>query len=441
MEFEGDEPGPLDAKLHKLRELAARTGLLVSEPVLTLERALCARLLALRRLIEPLLMRSRGRARPVSIVDDVAVPPHQLAAVLQRLQGLLQQHNVTWTTDACAGDARLRLRPFLDLADPGDRAKLEPLAAGIYEIVLEAGGTIGSSQACGLARTQFLRRQYGELTQVFREIKDAFDPLDQLNPGKVIGDDPHLLLRDLKPWPTPLPKQGASVEHKTPVSSHSGEIAGDLAAAAAANGRNSSSGEPLEEGLPPAEEVFVPALRWPGLSLIETAANCQGCGTCRSLDPATRMCPSFRAERREAASPRAQANLVRQIATGLVDPRLWGADEFKSHADLCLHCKLCRTECPSAVDVSSLMLEAKAAYVEKHGLPPADWVFSRIEFCGTAEQPVSDHHQFPAVAAQLALAAGAACWASRGTGCCPGRPARRFCGARPARGLTSPDRI
>ncbi len=126
--------------------------------------------------------------------------------------------------------------------------------------------------------------------------------------------------------------------------------------------------------------MIEPALRWPALSLVETAANCQGCGTCRSLEPTARMCPSFRALRHEAASPRSQANLVREIATGRLDPRLWGSDEFKAHADLCIHCKLCRSECPSAVDVSSLMLEAKAAYVEMHGLPPHDWVFSRTEF-------------------------------------------------------------
>ena len=86
---------------------------------------------------------SRPR-RPISFVDDVAVPPFQLASVLQRLQGLLQQQNLTWTLDAYAGDGRLRLRPFLDLSDPGDRAKLEPLASRFYDIVLEAGGTISS---------------------------------------------------------------------------------------------------------------------------------------------------------------------------------------------------------------------------------------------------------------------------------------------------------
>ncbi len=380
VEFEGDCPGSIATILGQVRETAARSGTLVSEPVAALEQSECNRLLGLRRLVEPLLMRSRGRARPVSIVDDVAVPPEELVVVLSRLQGLLQQQNVTWTLDACAGDGRLRLRPFLDLSDPGDRARLEPLATGVYDIVLEAGGTIGSSQACGLARTQFLRKQFGELSQVFREIKDAFDPLGQLNPGKVIGDDPHLLLKDLKPWPAQEPRSTAAPEPATPVSWASGEIRAELAAGTTDASSSSKATEAGEIVAPLDETVIEPALRWPVLSLVETAANCQGCGTCRSLEPTARMCPSFRALRHEAASPRAQANLVRDIATGRLDPRLWGTDEFKAHADLCIHCKLCRSECPSAVDVSSLMLEAKAAYVEKHGLPPHDWVFSRIEF-------------------------------------------------------------
>ena len=145
VEFEGNEPDVIAAKLRLVRESAARSGMLVSEPFATVRRVECDRLLGLRRLVEPLLMRSRGRARPISIVDDAAVPPAELAAVLQRLQGLLKQQNVTWTLDAFAGDGRIRLRPFLDLSDPGDRAKLEPLAGRFYDIVLEAGGTISSS--------------------------------------------------------------------------------------------------------------------------------------------------------------------------------------------------------------------------------------------------------------------------------------------------------
>jgi FAD/FMN-containing dehydrogenase/Fe-S oxidoreductase len=387
VEFEGNDLDVVSGKVRLLCELANRTRTLVAPPVTTLKRAECERLLGLRRLLEPLLMRFRGRARPVSFIDDVAVPPDRLAPVVQKLQSLLQQQNVTWTFDAYAGDGRLRIRPFLDLSDPGDRAKLEPLASRVYGIVIEAGGTISSAQGCGLVRTQFLRKQCGELVQVFREIKDAFDPQDQLNPGKIIGDVPHLMLRDLKPWLGPAarpitdPPSSVFSWHGQPAREHSsssGEIALLPERQATMTGQDSSIEEALI-GLPLEASVIEPALRWPGLSVVEMAAACHGCGSCRSLEPSDRMCPSFRALRREAASPRSQANLVRMLANGQIDPRLWGGDEMSAHADLCIHCKLCRTECPSAVDVSSLMLEAKAAYVEKHGLTPTDWIFSRIE--------------------------------------------------------------
>ncbi len=378
VEFEGDDLGSVAARIRLLAERASRTKVLAAEPFATFKRSECERLLGLRRLLEPLLMRSRGPARPVSYIDDIAVPPDRLAPVLQRLQSLLQQFNVTWTLDAFAGDGRLRIRPMLDLADPGDRAKLEPLAGRVYDIVIEAGGTISSAQGCGLVRTQFMRKQYGELVQVFREIKDAFDPQNQLNPGKVIGDDAHLMLRDLKPW------VGArALALIDPPSSlfalGNGEAVAQTWSRTGATDQKEAATAPDDTMLTSEAMVLEPALRWPGLTLIETASACHGCGTCRALDPSSRMCPSFRALRREAATPRSQANMVRMVASGQIDPRLWGSEDFKKNADLCIHCKLCRTECPRGVDVSSLMLEAKAAYVEKHGLPSSDWIFSRIE--------------------------------------------------------------
>jgi Fe-S oxidoreductase len=67
------------------------------------------------------------------------------------------------------------------------------------------------------------------------------------------------------------------------------------------------------------------------------------------------------------------------VALGQVDPRAWGSEELKRNADLCIHCNLCQAECPSGLDVSALMLEAKAAYVQNHGLAPVDWLLSRVE--------------------------------------------------------------
>jgi Fe-S oxidoreductase len=71
--------------------------------------------------------------------------------------------------------------------------------------------------------------------------------------------------------------------------------------------------------------------------------------------------------------------LLRQLAAGTMDPRNWSSEELRENADLCVHCRLCESECPSGVDVSSLMLEAKTAHVERHGLSPEMWMLSRVD--------------------------------------------------------------
>ncbi len=379
LEYEAGDPGDAADRVYMAIDRAHRPGWLAAAPATFTKRAECERILGWRHRVERLLMRFRGPARPVSVFDDLAVPPERLSSVLERLQRLLQDENVIWTLDACAGEGRLRLRPFLDLSRAEDREALEPLTARVYEIILAEGGTISSSQACGLVRTQFIRKQFGELMPVFREIKDAFDPMGQLNPGKVIGDDPHLMTRNLRPIPPREETIGSDSRiGAAAIESDGAELHGDtplLAKSKAEAPADPASGEhPMPGGA-----VLQSALIWPDLQMLEMASACHGCGSCRTMDPALRMCPSFRSSRMEAASPRAQANLIRQVATGAIDPRLWGGDELKAHADLCIHCKLCRPECPSGVDVSSLMVEAKAAHVEKHGLPPGDWVFSRLE--------------------------------------------------------------
>lgn len=348
VEFEGDDPHEVGGRVRRLTDRMARSRLLVADPIEVTRRTEAERLLNLRRVVEPLLMRMKGPARPVPFIEDVVVPPTALPDFLQRLQNILKCHDVSWTLDAQAGLGLLRIRPFLDIADPGDLAKLEPLATQVVEAVLDLGGAISGAHGCGLVRTQFLRRQFGDQVQVFREIKDAFDPLNVLNPGKVIGDDPHLILRNIKPVPHPV----SDTEEEAEATADEGTAVAPL---------------------------ILPVLRWTDRSPMETASACNGCGACRTSDPSARMCPTFRALGSEAATPRSKANLIRQLMAGTIDPKLWGTEELRENADLCIHCNLCAKECPSGLDVSTLMLEAKAAYAENHGLPQVDWMLSRVD--------------------------------------------------------------
>src|SRR5439155_23630417 len=120
-------------------------------------------------------------------------------------------------------------------------------------------------------------------------------------------------------------------------------------------------------------------LYWPDEEPRGESERCNGCGQCRTEAPAERMCPLFRATHAEEATPRAKANLLRVLLQEPVDPRKVAADEVRAVADLCVNCKMCAHECPAHVNIPRLMLEAKAANVERHGLDRGDWVLSRTE--------------------------------------------------------------
>jgi hypothetical protein len=284
--------------------------------------------------VVPRLNRLKGLTRPIPFVEDVAVPPEALHEFLVRAQKVFQSHEVTASLYSHAAAGQIHLRPFLPAPAPQDGPKLEEIARDLYEAVFAVGGTISGEHGDGLSRTAFIRAQYGPLYRVFQQVKDLFDPHNILNPGKIIGDDPQLIQRNIRP--------------------------------AAA----------------PSQKIVQLQLRWSPQDLAFATASCNGCGTCRTQEPDLRMCPFLRADVREAASPRAKANVMRDYATGVLDARDLASPEMKSLSDLCFNCKQCQLECPANVDIPQMMIEAKAAYVAANGLSGADWLLSRVHSFG-----------------------------------------------------------
>ena len=153
----------------------------------------------LARQVVPTLHRLKGSTRPLPFVEDLAVPPAALLDFLVRMQNTLKRHQVTASLFGHVGHGQLHVRPFLDLTNAEDVRKMEDLAADLYREVFEVGGTISGEHGDGLSRTPFIRQQFGELYDVFREVKRIFDPLGILNPGKIVGDEGRSLTRDLRP--------------------------------------------------------------------------------------------------------------------------------------------------------------------------------------------------------------------------------------------------
>ncbi|MEX2176900.1 MAG: anaerobic glycerol-3-phosphate dehydrogenase subunit C [Pirellulaceae bacterium] len=304
----------------------------------------------LARRVSPTLYRVQGMERPAPFVEDIAVPPEVLPEFLMKLQNVLKSHGVTASFFAHAGHGQLHVRPFLNLADPADVRKMQALADDLYHEVLAVGGTISGEHGSGLSRTWYLRKQFGPLYDVFREVKRIFDPQNLLNPGKVVADVPQPITKNLR------------------------GIAADSAMLEAAPAEDS----PEDATTPPTKSLEL-QLIWKGNELPQVANACNGCGRCRTQSLDERMCPIFRFAPSEEASPRAKANLMRAVLTGELDPALLAKDELKAVADLCVNCHQCRLECPAGVDIPKLMIEAKAQYVAASGLSTSDRLLTRLE--------------------------------------------------------------
>jgi FAD/FMN-containing dehydrogenase/Fe-S oxidoreductase len=299
---------------------------------------------------QPAFYRLKGPSRPVPMLEDMAVPPAELPEFLICLQNLLKRHELTASVFCHAAQGQVRMRPFVDLASPDDVAKISRLAEDLYAELFKRGGAAGGENGCGLGRTGFLAQHNAPLYEVFREVKRIFDPAGILNPGKIVGDDGQQLTRDLRPA---------------------------IAAARLDDRSEPESGERPSE--PALRNLVELQMNWDERRVAAAAEPCNGCGDCRIQQPGARMCPIFRLAPAEESTPRAKANLLRGVLTGRLDLSVLTSDEFKRIADLCVHCHMCRLECPAAVDIPRLMRESKGAYVAANGLRLPDWVVTHLD--------------------------------------------------------------
>lgn len=291
--------------------------------------------------VVPLLAKLPGQVRPLPFVEDVAVPPATLNEFVVAAQNVFQKHRVIASLYAHATAGQIHLRPFLSPPTRETADQLGEIARDLYDLVFRMGGTISGEHGVGLSRSAYVSEQYGPLFEVFREIKQLFDPLGLLNPGKIVTDDPDLIKRNLRPAPEQAP------------------------------------------------ETVALQLNWTPAEVLQAASRCNGCGQCRTREPEQRMCPLFRLESNEESTPRAKANLLRHWLTGDLPPAAPQEAEFKRVVDLCFNCKQCVQECPSNVDIPHLAIEAKAAWVSEEGLSRAEWVLTRVHRFAEAATAVS----------------------------------------------------
>lgn len=126
----------------------------------------------------------RGRyASP--FIDDMAVQPKHLPKFIPEIRKIIRKYKLPVTLQGHFGDGNFHLIPLLDIAGTKDQAKLEPVMRELIPIVLKYNGTMAGEHNDGMVRGPWLPALFGqEVFQIFKEVKELFDPLYIFNPYK-----------------------------------------------------------------------------------------------------------------------------------------------------------------------------------------------------------------------------------------------------------------
>jgi FAD/FMN-containing dehydrogenase/Fe-S oxidoreductase len=271
-----------------------------------------------------IMMSMKDQGKPVSFVEDCAVPLEHLAEYTDRLTQVFEKHGTRGTWYAHASVGCLHVRPVLNLRLDKDVATMRAIAEEAFDMVRAYKGSHSGEHGDGIVRSEFHETMFGtRLVRAFEEVKDRFDPDGFFNPGKIVRApkfDDKTLFRygpDYKP-----------VEIKTQL---------DWSSYTGASG-----------GLQGAVEM------------------CNNNGACRKFVAGT-MCPSYRVTKNERDVTRGRANTLRLALSGQLGPDAITSDEVMDTLKYCVSCKGCRRECPTGVDMARMKIEVIGQRVAKYG--------------------------------------------------------------------------
>ena len=272
-----------------------------------------------------IMMSMKEEGKPISFVEDCAVPLEHLPDYTARLTEIFEKNGTRGTWYAHAAVGCLHVRPVLNLRLDKDVRVMRAIAEEAFAMVREYKGSHSGEHGDGIVRSEFHEKMFGvELVHAFEEVKDRFDPQHVFNPGKIVR----------------APKFDDRANFRYGPDYRADDIATAL----------DWSAYPGKGG------GFQGAVEM-----------CNNNGACRALAGGV-MCPSYRVTLNERDVTRGRANTLRLAITGQLGPDAFTSDEMAETLKLCVSCKACRRECPTGVDMARMKIEVLRARTEKLGL-------------------------------------------------------------------------
>jgi len=351
VEFSGDDRADLLRRLSALVELMGDTLRLPNSVVEMRSDAPQKALWEVRKAGLNIMMSLKGDGKPVSFIEDCAVPLPHLAEYTAALTEVFRKHGTRGTWYAHASVGTLHVRPILDMRRDG-AMKMRAIAEEASELVRKYKGAYSGEHGDGLCRGEWIAWQFGpQLNDAFRAIKRHLDPGNLMNPGKIVDppkmDDARLFR--FAPGYRTIPL--------TPVF--------DWSAWDVQNDPSTETTTPPGTGGDPTG------------GFAKAVEMCNNNGHCRQFDAGT-MCPSYRVTRDEQHLTRGRANTLRLALSGQLGPDALTSDAVHEALDLCVGCKGCKRDCPTGVDMAKMKLEVLAQRRLRHGGSLKDAFISRL---------------------------------------------------------------
>ncbi|RDE07361.1 FAD-binding and (Fe-S)-binding domain-containing protein [Sphingomonas aracearum] len=331
VEFAG-EPDQVRGGLDRLSSLANDGPEAIVDWKIVTDPKAIGQLWSLREKSVGLLARLGGGKQGMPFVEDTAVPPERLADYVAEFRALLDGHGLSYGMFGHADVGCLHVRPFLDMKDPAQADLIRPISDRVAALAKSYGGLLWGEHGRGF-RGEYSPFFFGPtLYAELRRIKAAFDPRNILNPGKLAAPD-----------------AGATIDRIDAV--------------------------PMRGAF---DRQISPAL----LEEFDRSVACNGNGACYSWDALNAMCPSYKASRDRAQSPKGRAALLR----GWARAESIGSAEREELAEAtaaslstCLSCKACTTLCPVKVDVPTMKSRFLADYYRTRKRPARHRLLAQME--------------------------------------------------------------
>lgn len=356
IEVQGDTFASLEAAIERVRYVLRSSG---RKHAVVAEQEGIDAIWEMRKRAVGLLGDTPGPQRPVAFVEDTAVPPQHLADYIREFRSLLDVAGLEYGMFGHVDAGVLHVRPALDMTDKGQRRLVRRLSDDVVALTKKYGGVLWGEHGKGV-RSEYAPEYFGSLYPQLQRIKRAFDPHNQLNPGKVAtpGDSQLIKIDEL---------------------AFRGEKDAEINAGAA--------------------------------SSYDAAIRCNGNGACFDFDANSTMCPSYKGSGDRRFSPKGRAAVIREwlrvLAQAKVDiaseaqrqrhgsalrdffPRLantvsarWRPDfsrEVRETMDTCLGCKACASQCPVKINIPEFRASFLEVYYGRYLRPLKHIVMSHTE--------------------------------------------------------------